>query len=101
MQADLYGRLVMFSSEKEGVGLVACLQEEASAAFLLQYLTHSVMKLGVLTRLVAVVAWAVKKLRRYTIFAAEIKVVMPTAKGVVVACSPGAHLHLRAQVVDF
>ena len=44
--------------------------------------------------------WGVKKLRRYTIFATDIKVVVPTGEEAVVVADPTTHMRLRAQVVD-
>ena len=65
-------------------------------AFVSRHLSKTELKYGVLTRLVVVVAWAVKRLRRYTTFAADIKVVLPTSKAAVVVVDPAAHMKLRA-----
>ena len=79
---------------------MACLQGGAPVAFVLRALTHTEMKLGVLSRLIAVVAWAVRRLRRYTTFAEEILVVLPDAESVVVALDTATHLRLRAHIVE-
>ena len=47
----------------------------------------------------ALVAWAVKKLRRYTTFATDIKVV-PTGEEAMVVADLTTHMKLRAQVAD-
>ena len=94
--ADPYGKLVLYPSEREGVGFVACLQGGAPVAFVSRYLTRLERRLGVLTRLVAVTAWAVRKLRRYTTFAQEVRVILPTAEDTVVVGDVEAHLRLRA-----
>lgn len=65
-------------------------------AFVSRHLSKTELKYGVLTRLVVVVAWAVKRLRRYTTFAADIKVVLPTSEAAVVVVDPAAHMKLRA-----
>ena len=46
----------------------------------------------------ALVSWAVKRLRRYTTFASSIKVVVST--DVVVVSDPASHMRLRSHVVD-
>ena len=48
----------------------------------------------------ALVAWAVKCLRRYTTFTTDIKVVMPTGVDAVVVTDPTTHIRLGTQVVD-
>ena len=58
------------------------------------------MKLGVLSRLNAVVAWAVQRLRRYTKFEEEIFLMLPDAESVVVALDTAKHLCLHAHIVD-
>ena len=98
--ADPYGRLVMYPSKRDGLGFVACLQGGAPVAFVLRALSRTEMKLGILSRLIAVVAWAVRRLRRYTTFAEEILVVLPDAESVVVALDTATHLRLRAHIVE-
>ena len=70
--ADPYGKLVLYPSVHEGTGFVACLQNGAPVAFVSRHMSKTELKYGVLTRLVALVAWAVKCLRRYTTFASDI-----------------------------
>ena len=100
MPADPYGKLVLYPSEHDGTGFVACLQNGAPVAFVSRHLSKSELKFGVLTRLVALVAWAVRRLRRYTTFASDIQVVVPTGVDAVVVAAPTAHMRLRTQVVD-
>ena len=64
------------------------------------HLSKTELKFGLLTRLVALVAWAVKRLRRYTTFASDIQVVVPSSEEAVVVADPTTHMRLRAQVVD-
>ena len=53
------GQLVMYPSKRDGLGFVACLQGGPTVVFVLHALTSSKMKLGVLSQLIVVVAWAV------------------------------------------
>ena len=48
----------------------------------------------------ALVAWGVKKLQRYTTFTTDIKVVVPTGEEGMVVADPTTHMRLWAQVVD-
>ena len=98
--ADPYGRLVMYPHKRDGLGFVACLQGSMPVAFVSRALTHTEIKLGVLSWLIVVVAWAVRRLRRYTTFAEEILVVLPDAESVVVALDTATHLCLRAHIVE-
>ena len=50
--------------------------------------------------MVALVAWAIKHLCRYTTFATDIKRVVPTGVDAVVVADPTAHIRLHTQVVD-
>ena len=50
--------------------------------------------------MVSLVAWVVRKLRRYTTFAQEVRVIIPTEEDMVVVADPALHLWLRAQVVE-
>ena len=60
------------------------------------HLTVTERKYGLLTRLVTLVVWALRRLRRYTTFARDIQVVVPTQADTVVVADPAAHMHLRA-----
>ena len=60
------------------------------------HLSKTELKLGLLTRLVALVAWVVKKLRRYNTFSINIKVLVPTGKEAMVVANPTTHMKLRA-----
>ena len=62
----------------------------------MQHLTVTERKYGLLTRLVTLVVWALRRLRRYTTFARDIQVVMPTQADTVVVADPAAHMCLRA-----
>ena len=64
------------------------------------HLTVTERKYGLLTRLVDLVVWALRHLRRYTTFAHGIQVVVPTQADTVVVTDPAAHMHLRAQIVN-
>ena len=61
-----------------------------------QHLTVTERKYGLLTRLVTLVVWALRHLRRYTTFARDIQVVVPTQADTVVVADPAAHMRLRA-----
>ena len=76
---DPYGRLVMYTSKRDGLGFVACLQGGAPVVFVSHALMCTKMKLGVLSRIIMVVAWAVQWLRHYTTFAEAILIVLPDA----------------------
>ena len=65
-----------------------------------QYLAVTERKYGLLTRLVTLVVWALRRLRRYTTFVCDIQVVVPTQADNVVVANPAAHMRLRAQIVD-
>ena len=68
--------------------------------FVSRTLTCTEQKLGVLSRLIAVVAWAVRKLLCYTTFAEEVLVVLPDAESVLVTMDVHTHLQLRMHVVE-
>ena len=70
--ADPHGKLVLYPSVHNGIGFVACLQNGVPVAFVLRHMSKTELKYGVLTRLVSLVAWAVKRLHRYTTFASDI-----------------------------
>ena len=55
---------------------------------------------GLLTKLVCLVVWALRRLRRYTTFARDIQVVVATQAEAVLVADPVAHMRLRALVVD-
>ena len=65
-----------------------------------RHLTVTERKYGLLTRLVTLEVWALRRLRCYTTFAHDIQVVVPTQADTVVVADPAAHMHLRAQIVD-
>ena len=67
---------------------------------MVRHLTVTERKYGLLTRLVALVVWALRRLWRYNTFAHDIQVVVPTQADTVVVADPAAHMHLRAQIVD-
>ena len=60
------------------------------------HLSVTERKYGLLTRLVTLVVWALRRLQRYTTFASDIQVVVPTQADTVVVVDPAAHMHLRA-----
>ena len=95
-----YGQLVIYPSKQDSLGFVACLQGGATVVFVLSALTNTNMKLGVLSQLIVVIAWAVWQLRHYTMFAEEILVVLPNAKSVVVMLDSAMHLCMHAHVLD-
>ena len=64
------------------------------------HLSKTKLKLRLMTWLVALVAWAVQRLQRYTTFTTDIKVVVPTVEEALVVADPTTHMKLRAQVVD-
>ena len=99
--ADPYGWLVIYSSEWDGLGFVACLQGGAPVAFILHALMHTKVKLRVLSWLIVVVAWALQQLRQYTKFEEEILAVLTDAKSVVVTLDTATHLCLCDHLVDF
>ena len=70
--ADTYGKLVLYPSVHNGMGFVACLQNGVPLPFVSCHMSKTELKYGVLMRLVALVAWAVKRLHRYTTFASDI-----------------------------
>ena len=70
--ADPHGKLVLYPSVHDGTEFVACLQNGAPVAFVSCHMSKTELKYGVLMRLVAIVAWAVKRLHRYTTFASNI-----------------------------
>ena len=61
-----------------------------------QHLTVTECKYGLLTRLVTLVVWALRHLQRYTTFARDIQVVVPTQADTAVVANPAAHMRLRA-----
>ena len=61
-----------------------------------RHLTVTERKYGLLTRLVTLAVWALRRLRRYTTFACDIQVAVPTQAHTVVVADPAAHMHLRA-----
>ena len=63
---------------------------------MVRHLTVTERKYGLLTRLVTLVVWALRLLRRYAIFACDMKVVVPTQADTVVVADPAAHMRLRA-----
>ena len=65
-----------------------------------RHLTVTERKYGLLTRLVTLVVWALRHLWRYTTFAHDIQVVVPTQADTVVVADPAAHMRLHAQTVD-
>ena len=65
-----------------------------------RHLTVTERKYGLLTRLVTLVVWALRRLRRYTTFAHDIQVVVPTQADTVAVTDPATHMHLCAQIVD-
>ena len=65
-----------------------------------RHLTVTEHKYDLLTRLVTLVVWALRCLRRYTTFAHDIQVVVPTQADTVVVADPAAHMRLRALIVD-
>ena len=67
---------------------------------MVRHLTVTERKYGLLTRLVALVVWAVRHLRCYTTFVHDIQGVVPTQADTVVVADPAAHMHLCAQIVD-
>ena len=69
-------------------------------AFVLRYLTRTEERLGPLTQLVSVAGWAVRRLKRYTTFAANITIIVPAAAEAALVVDAAAHLKLRALVVD-
>ena len=69
-------------------------------AFVSRYLTRTEERLGLTTQLVSVVGWAVRRLRRYTTFAASITVIVPSAEEAALVIDVAAHLKLRALMVD-
>ena len=62
----------------------------------MRHLTITERKYGLRTRLVTLVVWALRCLRRYTTFARNIEVVVPTQADTVVVADPAAHMRLRA-----
>ena len=64
------------------------------------HLTVTERKYGLLTRLVTLVVWVLRCLRRYTTFACNIQVVVLTQADTVVVADPAAYMRLRAQIVD-
>ena len=75
-------------------------QVERPVAFVARHLTRTEQKMGFLSALVSVVAWDVHRVRRYTTFAREVRVVLPTAEDVVVVVGRETNMRLRACVVD-
>lgn len=63
-------------------------------AFVSRYLTKTEERAGPLARLVSVVSWAVKRLRRYTTFAVEVSVVVPSAAEAATIVDSSANLKL-------
>ena len=61
-----------------------------------RHLTVTERKYGLLTRLVTLVVWALRRLWRYMTFARDIQVVLPTQADTVVVADPAAHMYLRA-----
>ena len=70
--ADTYGKLVLYPTVHKDTVFGACLQNGAPVAFVSCHMSKIELKYGILTRLVALVAWAEKRLRRYTTFASDI-----------------------------
>ena len=66
----------------------------------MRHLTVTERNYGLLTRLVALVVWALRHLRCYTTFTHGIQVVVPTQADTVVVADPAAHMRLRAQIID-
>ena len=70
--ANPHGKLVLYPSVHDGTGFVACLQNGMPVTFFSRHMSNTELKYGVLTRLVAIVVWAVKHRHRYTTFASDI-----------------------------
>ena len=70
--ANPHGKLVLYPSVYDGTGFVAYLQNGLPVAFVSRHMSKTELKYGVLMRLVALVAWAVKRLHRCTTFASDI-----------------------------
>ena len=81
-------------------GFVACLYGDRPVVFVARHLTVTERKYGLLTRLVTLVVWALRRLRRYTTFARDIQVFMPTQADTIEVADPATYMRLRAQIVD-
>ena len=69
-------------------------------AFVSRYSLVTERRAGPLTKLVAAVAWAVRRLRRYTTFAEELVVTLPTRAECLLVMDVECNMRLRAAVVD-
>ena len=73
----------MHPSVEGDVGFIALTQpgtniKEHPIAFLARYLTKIELKYSILTILVSVTAWVIRKQCYYTIFAVEVCIILPT-----------------------
>ena len=83
VQPDPMGVVVVYPSLEGEACFVALTQPgtdkgECPIAFVARYLTKMELKYGTLTTLVSVAAWAIRQLHRYTIFAKEVHIILPT-----------------------
>ena len=83
VQPDPTGVVVVYPSLEDEACFVALTQSgpdkgECPIAFVARYLTKTELKYGTLTTLVSVAAWAIRRLCRYTTFAKEVHVILPT-----------------------
>ncbi len=69
-------------------------------AFLSRKLTLTERKWSPIEKTVALVGWGIRKLRRYTTTAPIISVVLPEEAQLATVLDQGAHLRLRALMVD-
>ena len=65
-----------------------------------RYLTATEGKLGELTCLASIVSWAVRRMRRYTTFASNTRVVLPSAADCAAVLDVECNLRLRGAIVD-
>lgn len=103
-QADPYGKLTFYPSSGNEVAFLAVTQhqagKEAPVAFLFRRMTATELKWSALERMVAIVSWGVRKLRRYTTTASSIEVVTEREEEVAVLLDTAQHLRLRAFLLE-
>ena len=69
-------------------------------AFISRNLTKTELRWGELEQIISLVSWALRKFRRYSTTATKIVVIVDSEEDVHVILDKGAHLRLRALMVD-